>query len=142
MFRYVALVWNVSDEQQSRTAESLDERLRARQLDAGVRQRRTAGSLYGSGGTLRALPLANDGGVVLGTLFERNRDIDDDSPARRAALSTRRCEAILASQGRWLIENCWGNYVALMHDAAAGHRPRAEGSHRGRCPASRPAPTS
>ena len=31
MFRYIALVWNVSDEQQSRTAESLDARLRARQ---------------------------------------------------------------------------------------------------------------
>ena len=30
MFRYIALVWNVTDEQQSRTAESLEERLRAR----------------------------------------------------------------------------------------------------------------
>jgi len=30
MFRYIALVWNGSNEQQSRTAESLDGRLRAR----------------------------------------------------------------------------------------------------------------
>ena len=30
MFRYIALVWNVSSEQQSRAAESLDGRLRAR----------------------------------------------------------------------------------------------------------------
>ncbi len=34
--------------------------------------------------------------------------------------SARGTEAILASQGRWLIENCWGNYVALLHDASAG----------------------
>lgn len=121
MFRYIALVWNVTDEKQSRTADSLDGRLRARPwrrvfaanglrvfcADEGV-------------ATLRALPLVNDAGVVLGTLYERNRDIDDDSPARHAAFSARNCEAILASDGRWLIENCWGNYVALLHDAAAG----------------------
>jgi asparagine synthase (glutamine-hydrolysing) len=53
-------------------------------------------------------------------VFERNRDVDDDSPARRAAFSARSSEAILASHGRWLIENCWGNYVALLHDAADG----------------------
>src|SRR4030095_3037694 len=48
------------------------------------------------------------------------RDIDDDSPTRRATLTVRISEAILASRGQWLIENCWGNYVALMHDVAGG----------------------
>lgn len=120
MFRYIALVWNVSNEQQSRTAESLDGRLRARQwspafVSAGLRVLCTDLSP-----TLRALPLPNDAGVVLGTLFERNRDIDDDSPARRATLTARSCEAIFASRGQWLVENCWGNYVALLREAAAG----------------------
>src|SRR5262245_30457263 len=101
MFRYIALVWNVTNEQQSRTAESLDERLRASPW-----KRAFAGSglrvfCADEGATLRALPLVNDAGVVLGTLFERNRAIDDDSPARRAALSARSCDQILASQGRW-----------------------------------------
>ncbi len=42
-------------------------------------------------------------------------------PRRAApAFSARSSEAILASHGRWLIENCWGNYVALLHDASAG----------------------
>ncbi len=121
MFRYIALVWNVSDEQQSRTAESLDGRLRARQwtpvlIAEGLR---TFCVDLGSG-TLRAQPLANDAGVILGTLFERNRDVDDDSPARRITLTAHSCEAILASQGRWLIEKCWGNYVALIRDTSAG----------------------
>jgi len=120
MFRYIALVWNVTDEQQSRTAESLDERLRARPWGRVFASNGLRIFCADEGTTLRALPLVNNAGVVLGTLFERNRSIDDDAPARRAVLSTRSCEQILASQGRWLIENCWGNYVALLHDAAAG----------------------
>jgi asparagine synthase (glutamine-hydrolysing) len=121
MFRYIALVWDVTNEQQSSTAGSLDGRLRA------LRWRR---ALLGKGlcvfcadagsGMLKSLTLANDAGVILGTLFERNRDVDDDSPSRRATPSARGAEAIRASQGRWLIENCWGNYVALLHDPSAG----------------------
>jgi len=119
MFRYIALVWNVTNEQQSRTAESLDERLRASPWKRVLGGNGLRVFCADEGPTLRALPLANAAGVVLGTLFERNRAIDDDSPARRAALSARSCDQILASQGRWLIESCWGNYVALLHDAAA-----------------------
>jgi asparagine synthase (glutamine-hydrolysing) len=120
MFRYIALVWNATDEQQSRTAESLEERLRARRWRRAFAIDGLRVLCADESDTLRSLPLPNNAGVILGTLFERNRDIDDDSPARRAALSARGSEAILASQGRWLIENCWGNYVALLHDAAAG----------------------
>jgi asparagine synthase (glutamine-hydrolysing) len=120
MFRYIALVWNVTDEQQSRTAESLDERLRASPWQRAFGGNGLRVFCADEGPTLRALPLVNNAGVVLGTLFERNRAIADDSPARRAALSARSCDQILASQGRWLIESCWGNYVALLHDAAAG----------------------
>lgn len=121
MFRYIALVWNVSDEQQSRTAESLDARLRARHWTPVFVAKGLRAFCADLGpGTLRAQPLANDAGVILGALFERNRDVDDDSAARRTTLTARSCEAILVSQGRWLIENCWGNYVAFMRDAAAG----------------------
>jgi asparagine synthase (glutamine-hydrolysing) len=120
MFRYIALVWKVIDEQQSRTAESLDERLRARLWTRAFAGPGLRVFCADEGATLRGLPLANNAGVILGTLFERNRDVDDDSPARRAVLSARSCKAILASQGRWLIDNCWGNYVALVHDAPTG----------------------
>ena len=51
------------------------------------------------------------------------------------------CEAILASHGQWLIDNCWGNYVALLRDAAGRHGACIEGSHAALCPASRPAST-
>jgi len=120
MFRYIALVWNGSNEQQSRTAESLDGRLRARRWTVAFGREGFTVFCMDLSATLQAMPLANAAGVVLGTLFERNRDIDDDSAARRASLSVRNCEAILASSGQWLIENCWGNYVALLRDAAAG----------------------
>jgi asparagine synthase (glutamine-hydrolysing) len=121
MFRYIALVWNVTNEQQSSTAESLAGRLRAPRWTPALLGKGLRVFCADAGtGMLRALTLANDAGVILGTLLERNRDIDDDSPSRRAIPSARGIEAILASQGRWLIENCWGNYVALLHDASAG----------------------
>jgi hypothetical protein len=120
MFRYIALVWNVTNEQQSRTAESLDGRLRARLWTPAFIGKGLHVFCVAGPGMLRALPLPNSAGVILGTLFERNRDIDDDSPSRRATPSARGTEAILTSQGRWLIENCWGNYVALLHEASAG----------------------
>jgi asparagine synthase (glutamine-hydrolysing) len=121
MFRYIALVWSVSSEQQSRTAESLDGRLRARKWSATFKGKGLRVFCIDEGATsLRAQLLTNEAGVVLGTLFERNRDIEDDFPARRATLTARSCEAILASEGRWLIERCWGNYVALIRDASSG----------------------
>jgi asparagine synthase (glutamine-hydrolysing) len=119
MFRYIALVWNVTDEQQSATAESLDERLRAQRSTPALVTNGLRVFCADAGlGMLRALTLANDAGVILGTLLERNRDVDDDSPSRRATPSARGAEAILASQGRWLIENCWGNYVAVLRGAS------------------------
>ena len=141
MFRYIALVWNVSDEQQSRTAESLDGRLRARRwtpalIGKGLRVF-CADPVPGCSGRCRSQTTPAS---ILGTLFERNRDIDDDSPCASSHARVRAaCEAILASQGRWLIENCWGNYVALLHDAPAGIVRVREGSNAALCPASRPA---
>ncbi|HJY39496.1 MAG TPA: hypothetical protein VJ299_18605, partial [Steroidobacteraceae bacterium] len=120
MFRYIALVWNVSSEQQSRAAESLDGRLRARRWMSSFTVAGLKVFCVDASATLPVLPLANDAGVVLGAIFERSRDIEDDSPARRAARSACSCEAILASRGQWLIDNCWGNYVALMRDSANG----------------------
>jgi asparagine synthase (glutamine-hydrolysing) len=120
MFRYVALVWSISSEQQSRTAESLDGRLRARQWTQSFNSAGLRVFCKDLSATLRALPLANDAGIVLGALFERSSAVDDDSAARRATLTARCCEAILSSHGQWLIDNCWGNYVTLMRDAAAG----------------------
>jgi asparagine synthase (glutamine-hydrolysing) len=119
MFRYVALVWNVSSEQQSRMAESLTGQLRTRHWRQSFNGAGLQVFCRDLSATLRALPLANDAGIVLGTLFERSRVLDDDSPARRATLTARSCEAILSSRGQWLIDNCWGNYVALMRDPLA-----------------------
>ncbi|HKS58128.1 MAG TPA: asparagine synthase-related protein [Steroidobacteraceae bacterium] len=120
MFRYVALVWNLASEQQARTAESLAERLRARQWTQSFSSVGLRVYCKDSSATLRALPLANEGGIVIGVLFERSSAIDDDSPPRRATLTARSCEAILSSHGQWLIDTCWGNYVALMRDASTG----------------------
>src|ERR1044072_5877657 len=104
MFRYIGLVWNVSSEQQSRTAQLLDGRLRARRWTPSFTGAGLKVFCVDISATLRPLPLENDAGVVLGAIFERCRDTDDDSPARRAALSARSCEAMLQSRGQWLID--------------------------------------
>jgi asparagine synthase (glutamine-hydrolysing) len=63
------------------------------------------------------LPLGT--GVVLGTTFVRNRDCLDDSAAPRFIPDRQHCEQIAASRGRWLIEHTWGNYVAVLCEAAS-----------------------
>jgi asparagine synthase (glutamine-hydrolysing) len=120
MFRYIALVWNGSDGRQSHSAEALDGRLRALRwqqvLDGnGLR----VFCVDANSGALKAHLLADKAGALVGSVFERNRNIKDDSAARRLALTARSCEAILASKGQWLIENCWGNYVAFLRDPHA-----------------------
>jgi asparagine synthase (glutamine-hydrolysing) len=117
MFRYIALVWNGSDGRQSRSAEALDGRLRALRW-----QRVSDGNglrvfcVDAESGALKVHLLADKAGALVGSVFERNRDIKDDSAARKVTLTARTCEVILASKGQWLIENCWGNYVAFLRD--------------------------
>jgi asparagine synthase (glutamine-hydrolysing) len=58
--------------------------------------------------------LAHGAGVILGALFERVEDPEDDTPARRASFTQEESSAIVNSGGRRLIERYWGNYVAFL----------------------------
>lgn len=123
MFRYVTLAWDCNNAAQCDAARLLGDRLqgrakRWRQIHA------TSGlSVFHSPtdpGSLTAQLLPLDAGVVLGTLFVRNRDCTDDSPAPRFVPNREHCEQIAASRGRWLIEHTWGSYVAVLCEATAG----------------------
>jgi asparagine synthase (glutamine-hydrolysing) len=65
-------------------------------------------------GGLQVHPLPDAAGVVIGRTFARHADALDDTPAREWRASAAESRAILASGGRWLIEHCWGNYVAIL----------------------------
>jgi len=124
MFRYMALVWDGANATQNDTALLL-----ARRLQATSREWREAFSgpgmqifCAGEGrGASEATLLGNDAGVVLGTLFERGDPLDD-GPARRPILTPEKSRQIIRSEGRQLIETCWGRYVAFLLDPDSNRR--------------------
>jgi asparagine synthase (glutamine-hydrolysing) len=123
MFRYVALIWAAHDAQQVDAAQASTRRLKAsssqwqevldrpglRVLCADIRP-----------GSLDPHVLAGNAGVVLGALFARTPDLDDDTPAQPCKLDEGRTAAIVDSRGEWLIRNAWGNYVAFLAEPLNG----------------------
>jgi asparagine synthase (glutamine-hydrolysing) len=123
MFRYVALIWDVADAQQSEAAQGMARRLKASStqwLDALDRPGLRVLCTDVCSGSLEPLLLAGKAGVVLGSLFARRVDVHDDAPARRCVMDDARTAAIIKSRGEWLVCNAWGNYVAFVADPATG----------------------
>src|SRR5579862_3962703 len=120
MFRYVAFVWNDRDAVGRESARRLLER-----HSRMARQWRTG--LHGKGVEVRyvraaadsstAYELTEGGGVVLGTLFARTPE--EVSRAAPQALGEADSRAMLDTNGRHLIEEFWGRYVAFLHDEPA-----------------------
>ncbi|MGA7537644.1 MAG: asparagine synthase-related protein [Steroidobacteraceae bacterium] len=120
MFRYVAFVWNDRDATAREAARALLERhwtvapewrvaLRGRGVEVRYVRARTDSS--------QAYEVADSGGVVLGTLFARSAEgVSTAAPRRLGEADSR---AIADTNGRQLIEDFWGRYVAFLHDAAA-----------------------
>lgn len=117
MLRYVGLAW---DDTQPTTS------IRARQLAAGLEKRpgwntalvNSGLQLYTTGtrpGINGVYPLPGEQGVVLGRLFRR---LDLRSPlAADVALTRTESEQIVQSNGRALVRDFWGRYIALFETA-------------------------
>ncbi len=123
MFRYVALVWNSQDSQQDDAAQAMTRRLKAASSqwqEALDRPGLRVLCADARAGSLEPHVLAGKIGVVLGSLFTRRPDVQDDEPAQPCALSEARTAAIVDSRGEWLVRNCWGNYVAFIVDPLTG----------------------
>lgn len=119
MFRYVALVWNTRDLDQADAVQVVTRRLQASHSEwgdvfnhAGLRVF-CADSLKGSIGSHA---LSHRAGVILGTLFERNKDPEDSTASLAADLNEATTSAIVASKGRHLLTHFWGDYIALIAD--------------------------
>lgn len=116
MFRFLALFWNPHDPDASTLVAPLrwawqahTSRWRAPLVRPGF--------MVACAGECRdrcCRVLEDDAGVVLGALFDRHGDPDDDSPSRASVLDSRQCTGLLDSHGRQLISHYWGNYVALL----------------------------
>lgn len=88
-------------------------RMAERAAKAGSLQRLvdTSELIVLSDGAIPALVLEWGGGVVLGSLFQGSGD---------AALSSHQRDAIGETRGTFLLESCWGQYVALLRSPVRG----------------------
>jgi asparagine synthase (glutamine-hydrolysing) len=121
MYRYLAIVWNPINVAAARSLESC--------RTAAFKQPQWSVAHQGAGilalhmdasrGAATAHILHRREGVVLGTLFERSRT--DYSIAPQVRLDEVQSKRIIDSGGQRLIDNYWGSYLAILHDAKA-HR--------------------
>jgi asparagine synthase (glutamine-hydrolysing) len=124
MFRYVAFMWNAHSPLVSAAAGVLELKLKASASDwrvaleaEGVRVLVADCSAH-----LGFHPLCDDAGVVVGEIFARRTDVEDDRPADVARFNRYETSEARQSQGRSLVRKFWGNYVALLLDPERGAR--------------------
>ena len=119
MFRYLGMVWDPASPQQQEAARLLAGRLR--QLSPAWREEFSSSGMqvFCAGARDRTLQLhlvGNRGGIVVGSLLARSRDLFSPAPAEQLRFDAAHSEAFVQSRGKWLIDNAWGDYVAFGHD--------------------------
>jgi asparagine synthase (glutamine-hydrolysing) len=120
MFRYFGFRWNDAVAAQVAVARRLEDTIRGAggwhcaHASPGLRVF-TIGS---RAGVNEGYPLPRSSGVVLGHLFRRG---DRGTPSRQVDLSAGEGESILQTEGRALVDDYWGRYVAVI-------RPRGPGA--------------
>jgi asparagine synthase (glutamine-hydrolysing) len=127
MFRYLAFIWNSGDRSQAEAAKTLSLRADSKLQGISVAlNRRGLYVIYADPlpNTYEARVLQNESGVVLGLLYRRNASFDDDSPARPANLGCAQSREIVRSNGRCLISDYWGDYVAILVDETTSNVTR------------------
>lgn len=119
MFRYVALIWDARDSRQVEVAQAAIRRLKANSSQWHEALQRDGLRVLCTDirpGSLEPQPLAGRAGVVLGSVFARGADLEDETPAQPCVPDEARVAEIVASRGEWLVRNGWGNYVAFIVD--------------------------
>lgn len=117
MFKYMAFVWDKNDALQSRVVDQLVARLRAEPLvwqcaleQSGLRVFHT----FKSHSSTNVCRLQGNHGVVLGALFKNASAQETVAHRAGQALPVQESAQIHASRGRELVENYWGDYVAIL----------------------------
>lgn len=123
MFRYLAFIWDPASGQQTHASRVLRRQLKSSPStwDESIKARGLA--VYCTevqAGSLEVQALAGHRGVLIGNLVRAGeRHPDDDSPYERFIPNEETSRVIVESRGRWLVENAWGNYVAIVNDPVA-----------------------
>ena len=126
MFRYVGFVWDAASGEACSAAQGLLVRCRLSTQDWSCVMARPGLSVHATAAAADAcvLLLDNAAGVVLGPLFRRMPgQFDDVAPEhtqRVTSLGAAVRHRIVRSEGRELVDQYWGNYVAFLAEPS-GH---------------------
>lgn len=114
MDRFIAMIWEEASALQSGQAQVWTDALRARSSWTVILDKPGLRLFSKLHRTERPIATSFDRlpGAVVGTLFERGRE----EGGRKRSLCAGASERILAGRGGHLVENFWGNYVALWRD--------------------------
>jgi asparagine synthase (glutamine-hydrolysing) len=131
MFRYFAVAWDPSNPEQAGLEQLVSQRFRRNVIEsnfefgwrcvhvsAGLRVFCCASDSVSE----KCQVLAEDSGVVVGTVFEKfplGKELDDSYVPRAAQLAPHSSK-ILSTEGIWLVNECWGEYVAFINGRVAG----------------------
>lgn len=121
MFRYMGVMWDARSTLQTATVELLSHRLKALSEQWREVFSHDGMRIFCADPGARSLQphiLADNTGVVLGTLLKRISS--EGAIASPPVIGAREAVQIRDSRGKWLIENCWGDYVAFIDRPHAG----------------------
>src|SRR5687767_2365330 len=113
MLRYLGMVWDETNPQQQETARLIAARLP--QLSPTWRQEFCVPGMQvfcagARGDSSQVHRVADDGGIVIGTLFARNRQLLSSAPDKPLQFGPAESGAYVQSRGEWLIDHAWGDY--------------------------------
>lgn len=125
MFRYLGMVWDPENPQQQDAAHLIAARLR--QLSPAWRQEFSTPGMQvfcadARDPALQLHRVGDAGGIVIGSLLARRRDLFSPTPDPQLRFDEARSRAFVQSRGKWLIDNGWGDYVAFGQDRANGYK--------------------
>lgn len=117
MYRYLALIWNSRNPQDSLaaarlTGAAIPSTWSVAYQAPGIKllrtdTRRTSATVYS---------LWRDSGVIFGRLFESHPEV---RTSRDASFGPDETQQVVRSAGRHIIERYWGSYIAIVHDEAS-----------------------
>lgn len=115
MLRFIAMVWDETDQTRSNIADAIGQRIQ--QFHRNWRTANTGAgmSVYFTGtdpDIIDAYHLNESSGVVLGTLFSQSQT----ERRRLRDLSAGQASKIVQSGGRELVSSYWGRYIAFISD--------------------------
>lgn len=124
MLRYVALLWEGTDAGSASTAEVLSQRLVAdsQSWQAVVTKAGLSILVLRSPFGCYAAHSLGDGGSVLGVVFDRSNPDRNSARAPLGYFSDAESARIVRSDGRRLVENYWGRYVAFLCDPSGSRK--------------------